>query len=186
MFKKLIACAVMLCCMTACSSQDIDLEAVSKFYSDMTSLTLEASITTNSGAVICYDILFTRNEEGDKVTILSPESLAGITAGIYPDKTEIVYEDVAVETLLPGISGYVPADAVTGMIKDLGQTTPNQYGFSQVGERDALAVTFADEYEGLAAEKTIWLDPDDYSLIKGEFFLDGMMIMELQVKTFVE
>lgn len=185
MLKKLSILMVTLCCLTGCGAEEVDLESVSEYYEQINVLTLEATISTNSGALISYDILFTRTEDGDSVTILSPDSLAGITAKIYPDKTEIVYEDMAVETLLPGISGYVPADAVTGMLKDIGKSVPDEYGLTEVNGREAILLTFADEYDGMTAEKTLWLSRDDLSLIKGEFFLDGVMIMELNVKSFV-
>lgn len=185
MLKRLLLCFVSLMVLSGCASQQDSIDAISEYYAGLDALTLEASVTTNSGAVVCYDILFTRNEEGDKVTILSPESLAGITATIYSDKAQVVYQDVAVETLLPGISGYVPADAVSGIIKDLSQSTPDGFGESEAAGRDAITVTFLDEYEGMAAEKTLWLDKETMSLLKGEFYLDGTMIMELNVKSFV-
>lgn len=185
MFKKLLLCFLSLAILAGCSSQEDNMDAISEYYAGLDALTLEASVTTNSGAVVCYDILFTRNEEGDKVTILSPESLAGITATIYSDKAEVVYQDVAVETLLPGISGYVPADAVSGIIKDLSLSTPDGCGESEASGREAFTVTFTDEYEGMTAEKTLWIDKENMSLLKGEFYLDGTMIMELNVKSFV-
>lgn len=185
MFKKLLLCFISLALMAGCAAEEDSLGAISEYYAGLDALTVEASVTTNSGAVICYDILFTRNEEGDKVTILSPESLAGITATIYSDKAQVVYQDVAVETLLPGISGYVPADAVSGIIKDLALSTPDSFGESEAAGRDAITVTYLDEYEGMAAEKTLWLDKENMNLLKGEFYLDGTMIMELNVKSFV-
>lgn len=186
MFKKaIIAVLVLTFMLTGCKSEDVNLQSISDYYEDIHSLTLEAAVTTNSGVMICYDILFTRNTEGDSVTILSPESLAGITAKVYTDKAEIIYDDLAVETLLPGISGYVPADAVSGILKDLGSSVPEEYSVVDIDGRSAIVLSYCGEYEGLSCEKTIWLDKDTMTILKGEFYLDGLMTMELTVSLFI-
>lgn len=185
MIKKFMALAAALCLMTGCSGSETGFDRVSDFYSDLPAVTLEADITTTGGTVICYGILFTRTEEGDAVTILSPESLSGITARILPGKAEVTYDDVYVETLLPSIPGFVPADAVTGIIKDLGAGIPASCGTSEVEGQKALMFTFEDEQEGMTVEKTVWVGAEDLRMLKAEFFLDGTMIMQLDVRSFV-
>lgn len=183
--RKICLFILLLCCLTGCRGEEVDTGAISDYYAGLEYLTVEAAITASSGVQVTYEILFTRTEEGDRVEILSPESLAGIRARILSDKAEIEYDGMAVETLLPGISGYVPADAVTGAVADLARGVPESYGYDELDGARTVLVTYVEEIEGMQARKMLWLDPVSCSLLRGEFYLDEQMIMELCVKSFV-
>ena len=185
MREKLILLFLPFLLFSGCGEEGIDLDDVSEYYGSIEYLTAEASVIANSGVQTSYDILFERSDEGDAVTILSPESLAGITAKIYPDRAEVEYDGMAVETMLPGINGFVPADAISGAIEDLAGSVPEEYCLSEQNGSDVIAVTFVRQAEGLTARKTLFIDRYDMSLLGGEFYLGDMMIMELKVSSFL-
>ncbi|MDD6316008.1 MAG: hypothetical protein PUB63_03230 [Clostridia bacterium] len=183
--RKICLFILLLCCLTGCRGEEIDTGAISEYYAGLECLTVEAAITANSGVQVTYEILFTRTAEGDRVEILAPESLAGIRARILPDKAEIEYDGMAVETLLPGISGYVPADVVTGAAADLAGGVPESFGYDQLDGARTLLLTYVEDVGDVTARKMLWLDPGSYSLLRGEFYLGEQMIMELRVKSFL-
>ena len=185
MSGKILCCILSLMLMLGgCESGSADIGGVAEYYAGLESVSAEAEIKTNSGALICYEISFLREGDTDSVTILSPESIAGITARLTEGKTEIVYEDLALETLLPDISGYAPADAVSGMIEDLESRMPEEYGFASLDGAETIKMIFKDEYDGGDISKIIWVSKEDFSPIRAEFYIEDTMVMELQIISF--
>lgn len=185
MLKRIILMALILCGLAGCSGEEVDPKAIAQYYAGLEGVTIEAEITVNSGALAEYDILFTRTAEGDRVEILRPESLAGIRATILPDKAAIEYDGMALETMLPGISGFVPADAVTGMLDDLAKGVPEYYGKEELEGYPAVVLSYIRELEGTTARKLIWVERETGRPLRAEFYLDELMVMEVGVKNFV-
>ncbi len=185
MLKRICMLMLIFCSLTGCGSTEVDPKAIAQYYADLEAVTLEADITVNSGALAEYGILFTRTGDGDRVEILRPESLAGIRATILPDKAAVEYDGMALETLLPGISGFVPADAVTGMLDDLAGGVPEYYGEEELEGYPAVVLSYIRELDGMTARKLIWVERESCRPLRAEFYLDAQMIMEVGVKNFV-
>ena len=118
------------------------------------------------------------------VTLLAPESLAGISARTYEGRAEIEYEDVAVETLLPSVSGFVPVDALSGVIDDLCGSVPADYCAEELEGTSCIALTFETSTEEYAGQKRVWLDSQSLAVLRAEFYLDGQMVMSMSVRDF--
>lgn len=182
--KKEGAMAVLLaCCLLAggCGSTEFDIEAMRKVYTQAESVTAEAAITTHSGVLADYVVSFVRQDGVSTVTLLEPESLAGISARTFEGRAEIEYEDVAVETLLPPVSGFVPADAMAGVIDDLSGGVPVDYSTVEAEGGERIALTFETVFEDYDGQKRVWLDADTLAVTRAEFYLDGQMIMSMTV-----
>ncbi len=184
MLKRICLILLVLGCLGGCTQVGVDPQMVSEYYSGLQAVTIEADILVNSGVLAEYGILFARTAEtGDRVEILRPESLAGVRANILPDKAEVEYDGMAIETLLPGISGFVPADALSGVLDDLAEGVPEYYGEETLDGRAAIVLSYLRELEGQTARKLVWVDKADYRLLRAEFYLDELMIMEVLVQS---
>lgn len=177
----LLICGLLL---SGCSDAGFDIGQVQEAYAQEAEITAEADITTHSGVLADYTISFMRRDGVSTVTLLAPESLAGISARTFEGRAEIEYEDVAVETLLPPISGFVPVDALAGVVNDLAGAVPVDYCAEELEGMSCIALTFetaADEYTG---QKRVWLDSQSLAVLRAEFYLDGQMIMSMDVNNF--
>lgn len=177
----LLICSLLL---GGCSDAGFDIGQVQEAYAQQVEITAEADITTHSGVLADYTVSFIRKDGVATVTLLAPESLVGISARTFEDRAEIEYEDAAVETLLPPISGFIPVDALAGVVNDLAGSIPADYCAEELGDVPCIALTFettADEY---AAQKRIWLDSQSLAVVRAEFYLDGQMIMSMNVNNF--
>ena len=182
--KKGGAIALLLACWLlagGCGDAEFDIEAMRDVYAQAESVTAEAAITTHSGVLADYVVSFVRQDGVSTVTLLEPESLAGISARTFSGRAEIEYEDVAVETLLPPLSGFVPADALAGVIDDLAGGVPVDYGTVETDGGECIALTFETAFEDYAGQKRIWLDAGTLAVTRAEFYLDGQMVMAMTV-----
>ena len=185
MLKRICILMFLLCGLSGCGDGEIDPKAVAQYYAGLENVTIEADITVNSGVLAEYGVLFTRTAEGDRVEILRPETLAGISAVILSDKAAVEYEGMALETFLPGISGFVPADAVTGILDDLAQGVPEYYGEEELEGYPTLVLSYIREPEEGTARKLIWVERESWRPLRAEFYLNEQMIMEVGIKNFV-
>lgn len=159
---------------------DFDIGRLQAAYTQAEGIEAEAAITTHSGVLADYVISFTRSGGISTATLIEPESLAGISARTFAGRAEIEYEEVAVETLLPPVSGFVPADALAGVIDDLAGGVPVDYC---AGEAEGdIALTYETDGGEYAGCKRIWLDGGTLAVTRAEFYLDGQMVMSMTVR----
>ncbi len=164
-----------------CQSEGFDIEQVRARYAQTVDIDGQADITVNSGVMVDYTVTYQRRGGVSTVTIISPVSLAGISATTAQGRAEIVYEDIAVETLLPAVPGFSPVDALAGVTDDLAGGVPIDSCTEALDGADCVALTFSSssgEYEG---EKRVWLDAETLALRRAEFYLDGQMVMALSM-----
>lgn len=174
---------LLACCLLAggCGGAEFDIDTMREVYTQAESVTAEAAITTHSGVLADYVVSFVRQDGVSTVTLLEPESLAGISARTFAGRAEIEYDDVAVETLLPPVSGFVPADALAGVIDDLAGGVPVDYSTVEMDGGERIALTFEMTFEDYAGQKRVWLDAGTLAVTRAEFYLDGQMIMSMTV-----
>jgi len=181
MLRKLwIPTLCLLLC--GCSPAGVDMDAVADHYAAMTDAELEVTVAVTAGTCLSFDLRVQRGGEEDLVTILAPEGVAGISARIGPDRTALEYRGAVAETLLPGVPGFTPCDAVTGLLDDLASAVPVSAALVQTDQGETIQLCYSRRLtEGYTGEKLVWLAPD-YSLRRAEFFLQGGLVMTLQVK----
>lgn len=175
---------ILLICLALCGCSPAGVEpgAIADHYAALTEVTMEAAVSTAAGPVIDFELRVTRSGGEDTVLILAPEGVAGITARIGADRTALEYQGAVAETLLPGVPGFSPCDAVTGLLDDLAHEVPVSANLCSTGEGEAIQLNYACRLaDGTQSEKLVWLAPD-YSLQRAEFFLSGSLVMTLRVK----
>lgn len=179
MLKKVLPLLLMLT-LTGCGSS-FDPQTAADYYASLEAVTMEASVRADSGVTVDYELLFERCGGEDRVTILSPDSVAGVTAHLKNGVASLEYDDLAVETLLPGLRGFVPADVVSGLLDDLAGDVPDAWGL----QGDELELTYSGELDGVRTQKIVWLSADDLHLLGGELYLDDRLTLTVSIGTFV-
>ena len=93
----------------------------------------------------------------------------------------IEYEGTSEETLLPGIPGYTPVDALNGVLADLRGNLPQTQGSAEWDGLACLLATYTSQTDGTELEKHIWLEQESGAVRHCEFFVDGQMFMAMDI-----
>ena len=180
--KRLVLAFVLCLLLGGCSPAGVDPSAIAEYYASLEETELEAAVSTASGPMIEFELRVNRSDGEDLVTILAPEGVAGITARIGKDRTALEYQGAVAETLLPGVPGFTPCDAVTGLLDDLAREVPASATLCRTEAGEAVQLCYTRRLsDGSTAEKLVWLAPD-LRLQRAEFFLSGQLVMTLRSK----
>jgi len=178
--KRMTALLLSILLLTACARRD-DARAFSALYREAEAVTATAKVEVFSGDTVLSFTLDYRRAEGETtVTIQQPESLQGITAKLREGTGSAVfidYQGVSVETLLPGIPGFSPMDALHGVLDDVALSLPDAEAPMPLDDIACLRLTFMGEGAAPALMKQVWLDRETGALRRAEFFVDGRMVM---------
>ena len=180
--RKLAAlCCCMLLTFCACGKQKIDPAQITERYLDR-SFSAQYTVTTHAGFYSEYR-LECRYEDGtSRVTILQPESVAGI-CGVLDGKTaRLQYEDVSLDALLPEVAGYAPMDVLHMLVTQLCTAQNAIYGNAQ----DHITVEYRELLtDGSESLKVITLHPETLDLLAAECYLDGSLVLALHMESLV-
>jgi len=177
----LLALLPLLC---ACGGGD-DVRAFSTLYREAQGITATATVNTLIGDV-AMSFTFEYRKAGEEaiVAIQAPEALRGINAKLLEGADGAVfidYQGASVETLLPGIPGFSPADALHGVIDDLALSLPEAESADAWGGIDCLRLTFGSEADGVRLMKQVWLNRENGAVCHAQFFVDEQLCMSLEV-----
>lgn len=181
MTKKICRLAVFCCVLLTfcgCGKQKIDPEQIARRY-EASAFSAQYTVTTHAGFYSEYR-LDCRYENGvSRVAIVQPESVAGICGIVDGENAVLQYEDVALDALLPEISGYAPVDALHVLVTQLAAGQGLAYGM----EQDWITVTCKNLLQdGTEAFKMVTLHPETLDLVAAECYLDGSLILVLQME----
>ena len=166
--------------LTACGKPDFDPAAVAAHYADG-SLIAQYTVTTHGDFYTEYQLSATVEDGVHTVTIVRPESVAGVTAVLQNSQTTIRYEDVSLDALLPQIDGYAPMDVLHGLLADLRQDLP----VSWTMETDTVTLDYQETLsDGTELWKRAVLQADTLTLQSAEIYLDGDLLLALQTDRF--
>ncbi len=132
-----------------------------EYYQGLESGSAIAEVTTDSGVVMEYRLAVEWDEEGSVATVLAPEEIAGVRCRITENGARLEYEDAELETLLPNLPGFTPAE----------------WTWEKKGEQECLALTYEMETGGYQAVKRVWLDRQTLALTQAQWYLDGNQMM---------
>ena len=104
--------------LTACGKPDFDPAAVAAHYTDG-SLIAQYTVTTHGDFYTEYQLSATVEDGVHTVTIIRPESVAGVKAVLQNGETTIRYEDVSLDALLPQMAGCAPMDMLQAGFGDI-------------------------------------------------------------------
>lgn len=175
---KSFAIALLLLSLCGCKQTNVTPGQIAEHYQGR-AFCAEYTVTTHSGFYTEYRLTCTRQEDVSSVTILQPESVAGITAKIHGNQAQLQYEDLSLDALQPEIPGYAPMDMLHELLCNL-QDAPEFSGKEQGCVTLEYRSTAADGTELL---KLLVLDEETLDLQSAECYLDGSLILSLKMET---
>lgn len=166
--------------LSACGKNGFDPQNVAQHYA-AGSLRAEYTVTTHAGVYTEYMLSYRDGDGLANVTILQPDSVAGVSAVLQNGDAVIRYEDVSLDALLPEVRGYAPMDVLYCLLEDLRDGVPSSYAL----EKDVVLLAYQGELlDGTETLKQVALDPEMMDLLSAELFLDGSLILALQTESF--
>ena len=183
--KKRVLIVLLLCCsllsLCACGKKKPDYPQIAQYYTD-NDFTAQYTVTTHAGFYAEYQLDCRLENGSSRVTILAPDSVAGVCAVLQGDGAVLQYEDVSVDTLLPEIKGYAPMDALHVLIMQMKGEEPDFLGY----ESDKITLEYRNMLsDGSECMKTISLHPKTLDLQNAECYLDGSLVLALHMEQLV-
>lgn len=162
--------------LSACGGQSFDPQTVRDHYAPGGQLTARYTVTTHDSFFTEY-VLDAALEGGlMTITIREPQSVAGVSAVLQEGRTELQYEDVSLDALLPELTGCSPMDVLPGLIADLGAHLPESYAV----EEDALVLDYRKTLSsGEKTLKRVELERETLALRRAEVYLQEDLLLTL-------
>lgn len=171
---------LLLLLLTACGKADFAPSSVAAHYAEG-ALSAQYTVTTHSDFYTEYQLSAAVEEGVHTVTILQPESVAGVTALLQSGQAVIQYEDVSLDALLPEIAGCAPMDVLHGLMEDLKNDMP----VSCTPETDAVTLDYQETLsDGAELRKQVVLQRETLALQSAEIYLDGDLLLVLRTDSF--
>lgn len=167
---------ILLC---GCGKQDFQPEQVCEYYAER-AFSAQYTVTTHAGFYTAYQLSCDSRDGVSDVTILQPASVAGIHARLQNGDIKLQYEEISLDALLPEVPGYAPMDMLHGILEDLRSQFPENHS----RETDCLSLEYKEILsDGTETLKIIKLNPETLDLQTAECYLDGSLILALQIET---
>lgn len=189
MFRRVLGTALLilllLCGCSAVSHPEDKAAAVKEAYAAASEIELVTDITSNlDEETMSYRIGYAYHKQDDgnamaQMTVLAPESIAGIQAEITGEDFLFTYEGTELETAMPDRKGLTPADVTTYLLYDLMHQTPQQVWM----EEDLLALRYETKEEAGTVVRDVYVQPDSYALKAAHIYNNGEQILSCSVSS---
>ena len=183
MFRRMLGTALLilllLCGCSAVSHPEDKAAAVKEAYETASDIELVTDITSNlDEETMSYRIgyAYHKQDSGNataQMTVLAPESIAGITADITGEDFRFTYEGTELETAMPDRKGLTPADVTTYLLYDLMHQLPQQVWM----EEDLLVLRYETREEAGIVVRDVSIQPDSYALKAAYIYNNGEQIL---------
>lgn len=175
--KKYMLCMILIIALSTggCGAKTVQAEIAAQYKAKQIAATADFSVYGEIN--LTYTVAYEKNGDTARVTLLAPECVAGITAAIDETGTRLTYDGLAVDTLLPAISGFQPVDALYWIVRDLQSGEPDEVLCKGRGEDKRVVLSYARESDSIQLEKRITLAGDDLHLSAAEFLVNGEKVM---------
>ena len=183
MFRRMLGTALLilllLCGCSAVSHPEDKAAAVKEAYETAADIELVTDITSNlDEETMSYRIgyAYHKQDSGNataQMTVLAPESIAGITADITGEDFRFTYEGTELETAMPDRKGLTPADVTTYLLYDLMHQVPQQVWM----EEDLLVLRYETREEAGIVVRDVSIQPDSYALKAAYIYNNGEQIL---------
>ena len=177
--RKITLLLVLLLCLCGCKGEQFDPEMLAQSYTGR-DFSAQYIVTTHAGFYTEYRLSCQHQDGVSAVTILEPQSIAGISAVIQEGSQLLQYEEVQLDALLPEIPGYAPMDMLHQLVNDLGKLPPDQY---QIRSTELVLEYRDTRTDGTSLLKIITLDKATMDLRSAECYLDDSLILSLQIES---
>ena len=180
MLRKLLLLPPLLLLLTACGKPAFDPASVAAHYAEG-SLSAQYTVTTHGDFYTEFQLSATVEEGIHRVTILQPESVAGVTAVLQSGQATIQYEEVSLDALLPEIAGCAPVDVLHGLLEDLKNDLP----VSCAPAGDTVALDYQETLsDGTELRKQVVVQRETLALQNADIYLDGDLLLAVQTDHF--
>ena len=182
MRKRLICVLMMTLFLTGCGggggkeAEELAL-SIRGEYLAMESCAIQASVTADYGQrVYEYEMAVSVNGEETVLTLSAPETVAGLTARLAGEESQLEFDGLSVETGPLDGDGLTPVSAVPALLEAARSGYITACGLE--GEGTVLRVDCGDPTgsPGAGTEYALWFDASAHTLIKGEISVDGFRV----------
>ena len=123
--KRFTAALFLICALlSACKGKTY--ESITEKYADK-DISCTARITLFGEYGNEFTVSFKSGENGDKATIISPESIAGISADISNETAELSYDGKSLELPLVSYRETAPVTCLSSVFETIRTSVPNAY-----------------------------------------------------------
>ena len=193
--RKLLCCVLMMTLLlTACGGGGGGSEAeklalqVRGEYLSMTGCSGTAVVTADYGQrVYRYELQFAADGDGTVLTLLSPETVAGITARLSGTEGSVLeYDGAVLETGPLDESGLTPVSAVPAVLTAVREGYLDACTLEETEEQPLLRLLVRDPENELGSglETTLWFKVSDRKLSRAEICQDGVCIIQCEFSAF--
>ncbi|MBR5266401.1 MAG: hypothetical protein IKV63_07300 [Clostridia bacterium] len=148
-------------------------EDIRQHYLNMTQYSGVYKYETDFGGVFEYVCQYEYTDGNGRLTILSPEEIAGITAITDSTGDYLEFEDITLTTYLPDSEEASPVSAIHRLISDIRTRMP-----SLITETEVLEITFeSGDYTKIAT-----LSKEDFAILSCEIFYLGDRILNITLQ----
>ena len=172
-------------CTSDKNSVSADELIISEYYKSIDKMGIQAYISAVFPDRIAefrlkYDYL--KNGEGS-ITVLSPESVAGVKVSVLNGKTELKFDGATLETGELSQNGISPLNALPGLFNQWVSGIATQVDESKLGQTDALLIIHSAEASGQEIEYRTWFNKKNYNPVYAEIYADGNRIIRCEYET---
>ena len=190
MRKRLICVLMMTLFLTGCGggggkeAEELVL-SIRGEYLAMESCAIQASVTADYGQrVYEYEMAVSVNGTETVLTLSAPETVAGLTARLAGEESQLEFDGLSVETGPLDGDGLTPVSAVPALLEAARSGYITACGLE--GEGTVLRVDCGDPTgsPGAGTEYALWFDASAHTLIKGEISVDGFRVILCEFSQF--
>lgn len=150
-------------------------------YLALEKLSASVEITADYGVRV-YDFALTAAVNGEEtvLTLTQPEWVAGLTARLTGEDSQLEYDGLILETGPLNDEGLSPVSALPELLEAARSGYMAECVLEETGEGLLLRVRCADPEQetGTGTETTLWFDPDTHALTAGEISVDGLRVIQ--------
>ena len=154
-------------------------------YLSMENCAVQAAVTADYGQrVYEYEMAVSVNGEETVLTLSAPETVAGLTARLAGEESQLEFDGLSVETGPLDGDGLTPVSAVPALLEAARSGYITACGLE--GEGTVLRVDCGDPTgsPGAGTEYALWFDASAHTLIKGEISVDGFRVILCEFSQF--
>lgn len=135
------------------------------------SVSAEAELTVSRGGTVsAYTLAVEADAAGTKITVTEPGLIAGVTAFVGPEGTDVSYDGVMLGAGPVDEEGTSPVSALPVILRSA------RSGYAELYWRDGSYLA-ARYYVGETTACTIWLEPQSMAPVSAEIAQDGKTVI---------